>query len=555
MAAEDDVTRESSKELEKTQEEFEEEVGGTKNKWLRRCSKCNRQVFFHDEKVNNKCDLEKLEFKSEELKEEDKKINEKRFESKEREEATTKTEEKRETSAEKEKSRSKTKSKERSRSKTPKKQKSRDKSPTRGKSRSKTPRNRRRSRSKSRRKRSKSRSTRRYRGRDTYQERRKEERYRRFESNRRDYRERSRSRSVVSIDRSYRERSHNNRSSQARNSRGQQDRRSHSIMNQNPPRSFEEQQLELTRMMMRMMEKERSPSERPDRIMEVPKWSKGMSVESWKRSVLQWDKTCRNAMKKYLKLTEYLKTETEHDDLKQFVIDNVIESGEIAEDDPYCVEKIIAKIVDFADETIWKKTGDCVEEFLTFEKSSKETMKQFVTRFEAMVTRMKNSKVQISPMFLANFLLKKSKLSKIEKKAVLSKTNLEEETLKTLKNALKDLCSDDEKNNESEVNQTLYGGYTPGKRNGSRSRNGKFAERNRSSSRGRSFSTNRFRTTSYDEFLKWKKNQSQQYQHQSPSKRIYKCQVFKMDLKENLFDQETVNLGIVDSGCPEAYLI
>lgn len=287
--------------------------------------------------------------------------------------------------------------------------------------------------------------------------------------------------------------------------------------------------------------------------MEVPKWSKGMTVDAWKRSVRQWDKTSKSSMKKYLKLTEYLKTETEHEGLKEYVIDHIIEAGDIREDDPNAVEMIISKIVDFADETLWKKTGDCVDDLLGFEKLNEETMKQFIARFERMVTRMKNAKIRISEMFLANFLLKKSKLTKIEKKAILSKTDLDktDETLKTLKNALKDLCADDDKDND--VHQTLYGGYTPGKRHGSRNRfgdrNSRFGDRNRSSSRGRSYSGSQNRSKSYEEYQKWKKNQ---YNSPSQSKQIYECQVFKMDLQENLFDQDTVNLGIVDSGCPEA---
>ena len=83
-AAKVDVEKESEKEFSRKREDYEDELGGSRNTWLRRCSTCLRQIYLHNPEVNENCKLRVLEYKSAELKKHDQDILEKRMKNSER---------------------------------------------------------------------------------------------------------------------------------------------------------------------------------------------------------------------------------------------------------------------------------------------------------------------------------------------------------------------------------------------------------------------------------------------------------------------------------------
>ena len=294
-----------------------------------------------------------------------------------------------------------------------------------------------------------------------------------------------------------------------------------------------------------------------------PTWDEGVSLEGWIRSVEVWSKNKARPEKKTQALLEALKKE-KREGVKEMVIAEFIENQNFCYEDIQGVEKILRKIKEWLDESKWKKVTNLIDNFCEFKQNAGEKYQEYVGRFSTLEVKLKNQAVIIPNLFMAAFLMKKSRLTEMEKSNVLATTDVENEenVLKILKKKIRDV--DAQKNNDA--HQTLYGdwrGKTPDKSNyhqedkHHQERNrfpqggGKSPFRGNSNTRNRSNSRHRSRSFSRGKERFNQPDGREQNRFSKSPKRTYCIKTLKLDKRRTIFQNDVVNRALLDSGCPE----
>ena len=105
-------------------------------------------------------------------------------------------------------------------------------------------------------------------------------------------------------------------------------------------------------------------------------------------------------------------------------------------------------------------------EFCDFKQKSGETYQEYIRRFSNLEIKLKNQQVRVPNIFMGAFLIRKSKLSEMEKNNVLATTDVENS--ETLMKVLKKKVREIDALKTTDVKETLYGDFrakTPERRN------------------------------------------------------------------------------------------
>ena len=312
-----------------------------------------------------------------------------------------------------------------------------------------------------------------------------------------------------------------------------------------------------------------------EKLTPPPSWGK-LSFQAWRSAVEDWNENRAKPVRKAQALIEMLKKDDEqkeHPGIREMVEVDIQEDLTFDKKQFSVVDKILAKVESFAEESAWKKTVKIEREVKSFLQKDGEKLDEYINRFNYMETKLRNEKINLPNKFLAAMLLNNSKLTQNEKENVLAKVELEDDKgdLIHIKKRLRDMKSME--NESSKAFPVLFGSYNdrgrsrerfPGQRNSYRGksmdrsssrshRDGKY--RDRSSSRfhrdgkGRDHSTNKFHRDG-----KYRDRSSSRFHRdgkEKTPKRTYECKQLKLDNQKTIFENDIANLGIVDTGCPE----
>ena len=289
--------------------------------------------------------------------------------------------------------------------------------------------------------------------------------------------------------------------------------------------------------------------ERDEKILNPPSWTKLESFSAYKSNFQAWHKTYVTAkpFKKNQLLLDSLKSNTDYEGLNQFIVNEIIENPEIKKESDI-VDNILQKVEEFAKESPWKINADLVRYFFNFEQEKDETSKKYILKFELLESKLRNHKVGISNMFLANMLIYRSSLTDLERKNVLSRCRLEdnENILKDLKRNFRELNANSTKDEKGEeVKITLYGNYERGR---AFNRHDERKSRYRSRSQGKPYhhrSGSRSKTPKRRSFSQGRPENSEKEKYspyKNPERRVYKCSKYNYDGEKDIFDNYTTNI-------------
>ena len=184
-----------------------------------------------------------------------------------------------------------------------------------------------------------------------------------------------------------------------------------------------------------------------------PTWDNGVSLDGWIRSVKVWARNNARPEKKTQALLEALKKD-KREGLKEMVIAEFIENEEFQYEDSNVVDNILGKIKEWLDDSKWTKVTHLVGEFCDFKQKSGETYQEYIGRFSTLEIKLKNQQVSIPNIFMGAFLIRKSKLSEMEKNNVLATTDVENS--ETLMKVLKKKVREVDALKTTDVKETLY---------------------------------------------------------------------------------------------------
>jgi hypothetical protein len=113
-------------------------------------------------------------------------------------------------------------------------------------------------------------------------------------------------------------------------------------------------------------------------------------------------------------LIELLKKEKKKQ-IKDVVINDIVENRDFNYKDERVIENILEKIKDFLEESEWSRNLTLAKEFEKFSQKEAESNKDYIGRFGNLETKLRNEKVGMSNMFLAGWLMNKSRFKQAEK--------------------------------------------------------------------------------------------------------------------------------------------
>ena len=133
----------------------------------------------------------------------------------------------------------------------------------------------------------------------------------------------------------------------------------------------------------------------------VPEWNRDMSFEGWKQKILNFkEQSSMNENQKLILLLESLKKNTERQELKDWIIQEIDEDTTFNITHEEAITRLICKMEGKFKVSKWKKTGKIWEELTKFQIKEDETPKQYLNRFKQLKIKIKNAKTTISPQYL-----------------------------------------------------------------------------------------------------------------------------------------------------------
>ena len=207
------------------------------------------------------------------------------------------------------------------------------------------------------------------------------------------------------------------------------------------------------------------------KLTNCPKRRKDSSLESWIGEVKMWNDAHRDPdsnVQKYLNFIENVRASDDCDGLIKFVEVNVVENKSIKKDDEDTIANILALIEKNLGKGDLEVSTEGWNEFIEIEQKADEDVKDFVTRYEQVVTKLKNVKINMPQKALAIHLLKKSNLTEASKENIMTKVNTDEhdELYTSVAKVMRELKTLVSNGKEKEENKTFFTGNS--RRNNSR---------------------------------------------------------------------------------------
>ena len=298
----------------------------------------------------------------------------------------------------------------------------------------------------------------------------------------------------------------------------------------------------------------------------VPKFTKNMSLEAWKRKVNVWS-TSHVHVNESLRLNmilESLKENSERKELQNWIVYNIEEDLNFDMTTVGAIDLFLQKFQKKFEISNWKKCSGVWKEILDFKAKEGETTRQYLERFNEIESKMRNMDSNIPDVYLAIHLLDRSNVAEITKQNILSKVDLDDKNkvLKQVKtsfdNLVNQLDSESPNVNYWSSNQRDYRPQSTSnekrwrdRSEDRRSRSSNFKERGRS----RSKSFHRSKSRGYDD-----RRQGYRSRSKSRPREVFTCEKFNLDKPDiknnreenNVFSTNTENKCVVDSGCPKS---
>ena len=279
-----------------------------------------------------------------------------------------------------------------------------------------------------------------------------------------------------------------------------------------------------------------------------PAWEDTISFDAWARSVNIWSEVKAKPQRKAQLLIEMLKKDEKRKGMKEMIVSEVVENREFDYKDENVIENILSKIKDFMEESEWTRNVALAKDFENFCQKDGESNRDYIGRFSNLETKLRNEKAGISNMFLAGWIMNKSKISQAEKNNILANFDTEdkENILKNLKKKIRNMNSS---GSHTDPKETLFGNQQNRHHHQFRSRSRSFHRGRPDKSRERSQFSRKFdRSGSRN-----KTNENYRRNSRSPKnvKKTYTCEKFQVNKAKSIFEEEVENRALVDSGCPE----
>ena len=291
----------------------------------------------------------------------------------------------------------------------------------------------------------------------------------------------------------------------------------------------------------------------------VPKFSKTMSMEAWKRKLNVWSSN-HGYINESLKLNmilDSLKENSDRKELNNWIVYNIEEDVNFDLTASDAIDQFLQKFQKKFEISDWKKCSIIWREVLDFKAHEGEETREYLDRFNEMEVKMKNVGTCIPDVYMAIHLLERSNIPDITKQNILSKVDMDdknkvlEQVKTTFDNLVNNLENESTKINYWSTNkkdqraQSTSEDYRPRWRERTedrRSRSFNFQRRERS----RSNTRQRSRSRGYD----------QGYRR---PREVFTCVKFNLDQLDirnnkdtnNVFLSKTENKCVIDSGCPK----
>ena len=158
----------------------------------------------------------------------------------------------------------------------------------------------------------------------------------------------------------------------------------------------------------------------------VPRFSKTMSVEAWKKIVTNWSNTFQHIPEaaRLNLIMESLKNNSERKELATF-IEGLYEDPNFDLCKVGALEDFLKKIQKKFEIPGWTKCNTIWFDLLKFKKEEGETAQRYLERFEELEVKIRNQGEALSPVYLAIHFLELSDLPEITKQNILTKVDLE----------------------------------------------------------------------------------------------------------------------------------
>ena len=160
-----------------------------------------------------------------------------------------------------------------------------------------------------------------------------------------------------------------------------------------------------------------------------------MTFKVWKQKIVNFKtQSSMNENQKLILILESLKKNTERQDLKDWVIQQIDEDITLDMNQEDVISKLIEKMEGKFEISKWKKTGEIWEELVKFQMKEDKTPKQYLSRFKQLESEIKNAKMTILPQYLGHHFLDRANLDHLTIRSILAMANLynEEEILKQI---------------------------------------------------------------------------------------------------------------------------
>jgi len=336
----------------------------------------------------------------------------------------------------------------------------------------------------------------------------------------------------------------------------------------NPRQQFPNQQVNQQQPQQQYQQQQiQNPTQQFMQPTPVPKFTKNMSLEAWKRKLNVWS-TSHVHINESLRLNmilESLKDNSERHELQNWIVFNIEEDVNFDMTANGAIDQFLQKFQKKFEVSNWKKCSGVWKEILNFNAQEGETTRQYLERFNEIEARMRNMGSCIPDVYLAIHLLERSKIPEITKQNILSKVDLDDKNkvLGQVKTSFDNLVNQLEtgspninywgSNSKDDRYQSTSDGHRSRWRERSEDRRSRSNFKERGRSRSKSF--HRSKSRGYDD-----RRQGYRSRSKSRPREVFTCEKFnfeKPDIKNNretntVFFTNTENKCVVDSGCPKS---
>ena len=157
-------------------------------------------------------------------------------------------------------------------------------------------------------------------------------------------------------------------------------------------------------------------------LQDCPKMLKSEKLETWMEEVKLWDSAFPGQeSQKYLKFRDMVKNSETCPDLQKFVQTKIADNESFNKSEPDVIKRILTEVQNGLVKSDLVKSTEAWTKFVTIKQAESETPKDFVNRFESVVTSLENAKMNQEPKALAIHLLRSSNFTQASKENIVAK--------------------------------------------------------------------------------------------------------------------------------------